>query len=110
MCTVQQQPAVVSNNLITFAGSVLPTLSPPNLQAVLTSPTGALTQLQTIRDADVNSLNELFKSTGNTAQRAMLDQYALSQTEARACRRRCFRISRRSRARRAPIRTSPRRC
>ena len=84
MCTVQQQPAVVSNNLITFAGSVLPTLSPPNLQSVLTSPAGALTQLQAIRDADVNSLNELFKSTGNTAQRAILDQYALSQTEARS--------------------------
>ena len=84
MCTVQTQPAVVSNNLITFAGSVLPVLSPPNLQAVLTSPAGALTNLQAIRDQDVNSLNALFKSTGNTAQKAILDQYALSQTEARS--------------------------
>ncbi|CAN5137387.1 hypothetical protein BH11MYX1_BH11MYX1_39230 [soil metagenome] len=84
MQTVQQQPAVLSRNLITFAGSVLPTLSPPNLQAVLAAPTGPLAQLQAIRDQDVNKLNDLFKSTGNTAQRAILDKYALSQTEARS--------------------------
>ena len=83
LCTVQTQPAVVSNNLITYSGSVLPVLSPPNLQAVLTSPAGALTNLQAMRDADVNALNDLFKSTGNTAQRALLDQYASSQTQAR---------------------------
>src|SRR5664279_3244579 len=82
--TVQTQPAVLSRNLITFAGSVLPTLSPPNLQAVLAAPTGPLAQLQAIRDSDVNKLNDLFKSTGNTAQRAILDKYALSQTEARS--------------------------
>ena len=82
--TVQTQPAVLSRNLITYAGSVLPTLSPPNLQAVLAAPTGALAQLQAIRDQDVNKLNDLFKSTGNTAQRAILDKYALSQTEARS--------------------------
>jgi Protein of unknown function (DUF1501) len=75
---------VLSRNLITYAGSVLPTLSPPNLQAVLAAPTGALAQLQAIRDTDVNKLNDLFKSTGNTAQRAILDKYALSQTEARS--------------------------
>ncbi len=84
MQTVQQQPAVLSRNLITFAGSVLPTLSPPNLQAVLAAPTGPLAQLQMLRDQDVNKLNDLFKSTGNTAQRAILDKYALSQTEARS--------------------------
>jgi len=83
LCTVQTQPAVVSNSLITYSGSVLPVLSPPNLQAVLTSPAGALTKLQAMRDADVNALNDLFKSSGNTAQRALLDQYASSQSQAR---------------------------
>lgn len=83
LCTVQTQPAVVANNLITYSGSVLPVLSPPNLQAVLTSPDGPLTKLQAMRDADVNALNDLFKSTGNTAQRALLDQYASSQSQAR---------------------------
>jgi len=51
--------------------------------AVLTSPAGALTKLQAMRDADVNALNDLFKSSGNTAQRALLDQYASSQSQAR---------------------------
>lgn len=83
LCTVQTQPAVVANNLITYAGSVLPVLSPPNLQAVLAAPAGPLTKLQAMRDADVNSLNELFKSSGNTAQKKLLDQYASSQTQAR---------------------------
>src|SRR5262249_31065721 len=58
-------------------------LSPPNLQSVLTSPAGALTKLQAMRDADVNALNDLFKSSGNAAQRALLDQYASSQSQAR---------------------------
>jgi len=84
LTTVQVQPAVLSRTLITYQGAVMATLSPPNLQAVLTSPTGAFAQLQQIRDNDVNKLDELFKSTGNTAQRAILDQYALSQTEARS--------------------------
>lgn len=50
---------------------------------MLTSPAGALTKLQAMRDADVNALNDLFKSSGNTAQRALLDQYASSQSQAR---------------------------
>lgn len=81
--TVQSQPAVLSHTLITYAGSVLPILSPPSLQAVLTSPGGSLAKLQAIRDADLDKLNALFKTTGNTAQKAMLDQYASSQTQAR---------------------------
>lgn len=82
--TVQTQPAVLSRTLITYQGAVMPTLAPPNLQAVLTAPTGPLANLQAIRDQDVNKLNDLFKQTGNTAQRAILDQYALSQQEARS--------------------------
>lgn len=82
--TVQQQPVVVSNNLITFNGAVLPTLSPPNLKNVLGKPTGPLGDLQKIRDTHLDALNKLFKESGNTAQRAMLDKYAISQTQARA--------------------------
>src|SRR3984885_2377868 len=40
--TIQTQPMVLSNNLITYSGSVLPVLSPPNLQAALAAPTGPL--------------------------------------------------------------------
>ncbi len=82
--TVQAQPVVLSRHLVTFSGAVMPTLSPPNLRGVLLSPTGPLANLQKIRDANLDRLNELFKQSGNTAQRNILDQYALSQRDARA--------------------------
>ncbi len=82
--TIQAQPVVLNNNLITYNGSVLPILSPPNLQAALAAPTGPLAQLQQIRDAHVDQLNALFKQTGNIAQKQILDSYALSQTQARS--------------------------
>jgi hypothetical protein len=81
--TVQNQPVVMNNNLISYAGAVQPILNPTNLQAVLVSPTGVLANLRTIRDSNVDALNMLFKKTGNTAQSQMLDKYALSQTQAR---------------------------
>jgi len=82
--TIQGQPVVLNNNLITYNGSVMPILSPPNLQAALASPTGPLAQLQQIRDTHVDQLNALFKQTGNVAQKQILDSYALSQSEARS--------------------------
>ena len=82
--TVQTQPVVLNNNLITYSGAVLPVLSPPNLQAALSSPTGPLANLQKIRDTHLDQMNALLKSTGNTAQRNILDQYASSQQQARS--------------------------
>jgi Protein of unknown function (DUF1501) len=82
--TIQTQPVVLNNNLITYNGSVMPILSPPNLQAALASPTGPLAQLQQIRDTHVDQLNALFKQTGNVAQKQVLDSYAMSQSEARS--------------------------
>lgn len=81
--TIQTAPVVLSGNLITYNGGVMPTLSPQNLQAVLAAPTGPLANLQKIRDTHLDSLNALYKQSGNTAQKAILDQYALSQTQAR---------------------------
>jgi len=82
--TVQVQPVVLSNNLVTYNGSVLPVLTPRALQAVLASPTGPLAKLQAIRDKHLDQLNELFKQSATTAQRSILDQYAISQTQARS--------------------------
>ncbi len=84
MKTIQSQPVVLNNNLITYNGSVMPILNPPNLQAALATPTGPLAQLQQIRDTHLDQLNALFKQTGNIAQKRVLDSYALSQTEARS--------------------------
>jgi hypothetical protein len=82
--TVQVQPVVLSNDLVTYNGSVLPVLTPRALQAVLASPTGPLAKLQSIRDAHLDQLNALFKQSGTAAQRSILDQYAISQTQARS--------------------------
>lgn len=82
--TVQKQPVVLSTNLVTFNGTAIPTLSPPNLRDVLVNPTGPLADLQKIRDKNLDKLNELFKESGNIAQRKLIDQYAQSQREARA--------------------------
>lgn len=81
--TVQAQPVVLSNTLITFNGAVQPVLNPPSLKAVLAAPTGPLLNLQKIRDTHVDQLNAMLKESGTKAQRATLDRYALSQTEAR---------------------------
>ena len=82
--SVQAGPVVLNNNLITYAGAVMPTLSPSSLSKVLLAPTGPLANLQKLRDAQVDKMNALFKSQGNTAQRKVLDRYALSQAEARS--------------------------
>lgn len=82
--TIQTQPVVLSPNLVTFNGAVMPTLLPPNLRDVLVSPDGPLVELQKIRDKSLDKLNELFKQSGNMAQKKLIDHYAQSQREARA--------------------------
>ncbi len=82
--TIQNQPVVLSNNLITYSGSVMPILNPQALQAVLAQPTGPLGALQKIRDNELNKLNALYKQSANQAQKAILDQYALSQAQVRS--------------------------
>lgn len=87
--TVQQQPVSLgagrdTSEVIYFDSRALPSLSPSGLKATLLSPAGPLTTLQQLRDADLNRLNELFKSKGTNVQRAYLDRMARSQTEARA--------------------------
>lgn len=82
--TVQTQPVVISQNLISANGQVLPVLNPTALKSVLTGPKGALAKLREQRDADLDRLNALFKEHGRTADRALLDQYALSQQQVRA--------------------------
>lgn len=83
LSTVQANPVVLSNNLITFNGAVQPVLTPSSLQAVLLAPTGPLLNLQKIRDTHLDQLNAMMKESGTKAQKDMLDRYALSQNEAR---------------------------
>ncbi len=82
--TIQTEPAVISPNLITYQGRVLPVLSPPDLSTLLAGPNSPLLKLQRLRDADMDRLNALFKKNGTAAQRAILDQHGQSQSQARA--------------------------
>jgi hypothetical protein len=82
--SIQSQPVALGQEQIMYQGQPLPLLPPSALAATLTSPTGPLTQLQSLRDQDLDALNALVKSEGNPTQQAFIDQYALSQTQVRS--------------------------
>lgn len=86
--TVQSQPislgAVSPGESLTYEGRTLPPLTPTGLKATLLNPKGPLTDLQKLRDADLDRLNALFKESGTTVQRQYLDRMATTQREARA--------------------------
>jgi hypothetical protein len=85
---VQVEPIVLGprnpSEDITYQGRPQPILSPSSLASLLAPPTGALGQLTSLRDQDLNKLNAWVKSEGNAAQGAFIDQYVQSQAQARA--------------------------
>ena len=85
--TVQTEPLALgprsASEGLTVGGRPQPILSPSALAFLLSSPTGPLGQIQQIRDADLNRVNDWYRQNGNSAQRAFIDRYALSQQQAR---------------------------
>jgi hypothetical protein len=83
--TVQVQPVTIGGEQLSFQGQYLPKLTPTGLKAVLAGPTGLAAQLQTLRDDTLNKLNATLKQNRSqtTAERAYLDNMALSQTDLR---------------------------
>lgn len=81
--TVQAEPASISGEFITFGGRTLPALTPTGLRDVFISPKGALTNLQKLRDADLDRIYATLKQGGNASQLAYLDRMANSQRELR---------------------------
>jgi len=85
--TVQAEPVALgprsSSEGLTVGGRPQPILSPSALASLLSSPSGPLGQMQKIRDADLDRLNDWYRQNGNSAQRAFIDRYALSQQQAR---------------------------
>jgi len=85
--TVQSEPLALgprdASEALTAQGRPQPILSPTALAGMLASPAGPLGQIQKIRDADLDRLNAWYKQNGNSAQRAFLDRYAISQQQAR---------------------------
>ena len=86
--TVQTQPLALgprsASEGLTVGGRPQPILSPSALASLLSSPSGALGQIQKIRDADLDRLNDWYRQNGNSAQRGFIDRYALSQQQARS--------------------------
>jgi hypothetical protein len=87
--TVQTEPIAVgargnASELVSFAGRTLPSISPTQLKQLLTSSKNSpLQTLRTVRDASIDKLNALAKTTGNNVQRDFLDAMALSRRQVR---------------------------
>jgi hypothetical protein len=85
--TVQTQPITVGASSpsegLSYAGQALPIIPPLALRATLTSPTGPLANLQTLRDQTLTQLDELYRGSGNSGQKAYLDALVHSQSELR---------------------------
>jgi Protein of unknown function (DUF1501) len=87
--TVQTEPISVgargnSSELVSFAGRMLPSISPTQLKQLLTgSKTDPLVKVRTLRDSSLDQLNALAKRDGSNVQKMFLDALATSQTQVR---------------------------
>ncbi len=86
--TVRAQPISLSGNFteaVYYQGAPQALLTPTTLSSVLTSPKNGLgsANLVKLRDQGLDSLNQLVKASGNTAQKNFIDQYATSTTQLR---------------------------
>jgi len=82
--TIQAQPIALASEVITYAGATVPRLAPSALTQLLApEPAGLMSDLQRLRDADLDRVNAILKASGTDAQKQYLDQYATSQTQAR---------------------------
>jgi hypothetical protein len=88
LSTIQTEPVSLSagnaSEALVYKGRPQPLLSPLSLADTLGAPEGPLATLQSRRDADLDRLNAIMKSHGNNAQRAFIDRYAISQSQARS--------------------------
>jgi Protein of unknown function (DUF1501) len=85
LATVQPQPVTIGGEQLSFEGQYLPKLTPTGLRAVLSAPKDLQAKLQTLRDDTLNKLTETLKQNRaqTSAERAFLDNMALSQTDLR---------------------------
>ncbi len=85
--TIQTQPislgATTPSEGLTYDGSPLPIIPALALKATLTSPAGALTDLQPLRDQTLAQLYDLYKNGATSAQRAFIDSMVTSQQQVR---------------------------
>jgi hypothetical protein len=88
--TVQPEPVAVgargnSSELVSYAGRMLPSISPTQLKQLLTgSKTDVLVKVRNLRDSALDQLNAMAKTDATNVQKKFLDAMALSQTQVRA--------------------------
>jgi hypothetical protein len=86
--TIQAQPLTIGATSpaegLSFGGAALPIIPALALKATLTSPAGPLTSLQSVRDATLRQLYDLYKNTATPAQRTYIDSLVTSQSEVRS--------------------------
>ena len=85
--TIQTQPisigAASPSEALSFGGSTLPIIPALALKATLTNPTGALTQLQPLRDQTLNQIYDVYRSGASPAKKQYIDSLVNSQTQLR---------------------------
>ncbi len=85
--TVQAQPISVGasspSEALSYGGQALPIIPALALRATLTSPAGALTKLQPLRDQTLNDIYALYRSGASPAGRAYVDSLVTSQLQVR---------------------------
>jgi hypothetical protein len=86
--TIQAQPLSIGaagpGEALSYAGSTLPIIPPLALKDTLTSPTGPLTQLQSIRDETMTQLYALYKNGATPSQQTYMDSMINSQQQLRS--------------------------
>jgi hypothetical protein len=85
--TIQTQPlsigATSPSEALDFSGTTLPIVPPLALKATLANPTGALSNLQPLRDQTMNQLYSLYKNGASPAQQQYIDSMVTSQQQVR---------------------------
>ena len=88
--TIQTQPitlgAATPSESLSYQGQALPIIPPLALKATLTNAAGSLTNLQSLRDSTLSTINGIYRSGATSAQKAYLDELATSQTQVRSIR------------------------
>ena len=86
--TIQSEPisqgASSPSEGLTYGGRALPIIPALALKATLTSPAGALTNLQPLRDQTLNQLYDLYRNGASPAGKAYIDSLVTSQQQVRS--------------------------
>lgn len=80
--SIQVEP-ISLNGVAVFGGRSLGQVSPRSLSTALAKDKSTLGKLQSLRDKELDRMYQIYKQHGTTNQKAMLDQFALSRTQAR---------------------------